>query len=350
MRLFDRNPGPAQEKLRAFVESLPTLTGQDYRSLVGFLNYARDKTTATPFADAVEAALRTHLSAGLQSTFRNALDSYALTHASQDSGGTQVAGLPSHHELRFDRSFADQALMLVRMAYPFGINLANPGWEKNKQSSFDAHEELTFAPDLGVDNDRVTIRPLDPHTSLISFQCRTRRGWEHRSYELSDGASAIIGRKLSIPPPFGDTVDQALPLQMHVDCDVGSNEHFSRAGILVVRHQGRIYLFDRGCRARIVFREKNGNVGTYSPESVVDADGRWQHGHTIAIATPPKPRPEDSAKTVYEQEPDNGVAPAPQVKLGYLPDEVEEERPAPKGTRGQKLPWYRRIFTGWLRR
>lgn len=210
--------------------------------------------------------------------------------------------------------------------------------------SFDATETLTFQPDFDDSHDCVEVRPHGKCTSIIEYYEKMshagRIQWIRHTAELRDGSSLLIGRKLELPVIFGRAVSIP-PIQP--DCDVGDNDHFSRAGILIVRYKGRLYLFDRGCRVPIVFNQRNGMSGTYAPESRKDDKGHWKHGHTV-MEGPPLKRPDhELAPTMHDKrqqrQTDDKTDPA-EVKRHTLPDIISEQH--------LRKPWYKRILPRFL--
>ena len=154
----------------------------------------------------------------------------------------------------FEMTFAEDALIMLRTVYPYGINILNPDWNPSYPFSIpcDRMFALTISASIPRSSEttpRLIFRPnhQSPTMTDITFESLGSHGIK-TSFPISliEGQSLLIGRHLSIPNLFGISrgkVLTELPAQGNI-----SNSLWSRGGLLAIRTGDEIFLLDRGSR------------------------------------------------------------------------------------------------------
>ena len=154
--------------------------------------------------------------------------------------------------------FLNDALLLLRISFPLGKNVVNASMQEDPQHplSLDAGRpcsvqhatmNVQLSPE-GDDTTRITVSSESPDT---------------RSCLLSEGQTIILGRKLVMNSCFG--VNMGDGITMLVSLPV-SDKFVSRGAVLIGRHHGRIFIFDRGARNSISATQQDLRV-EYDPNA-----------------------------------------------------------------------------------
>ncbi len=255
---------------------------RDYWELVVLLNAVRDCEKPS-FVESKNRVI-----SGASGPLREALRILASIHERQTgtlSGGMANAtfdasgnlDMPGSAEL--DKEFAEEALLLIRSLYPYGINMMDAQWTKNRTSSHDANLKCMITSEKGKKETRVFISPLSEDCSLIEYNQETGadddalqthpgkvtgKRFIHQQYLLRDGESVILGRSLGTEKIFGEPVG----LRLDAHCNTGTNNLFSRAGIRIIRKKGQLYFFDAGCKNTMTVTPEQGQIVQYVPPGV----------------------------------------------------------------------------------
>lgn len=130
--------------------------------------------------------------------------------------------------------FATSAILLLRMSFPLGKNIVNPSMDPDRGPlGMDAQKVCT------INHGQLSVRLLpDGESTAVEI------GDKHVT-SLAEGQCILLGRSLAVSELFGVklpmemTVPVALPIEGH-------RRDVSRAGIMVTRSGGKLYIFDRG--------------------------------------------------------------------------------------------------------
>jgi hypothetical protein len=288
------------ELLLTTMANLQTLTYHDARHLLGILSYIRDNPRRLTMEQ-----LFAHYSSNQSHPLQNVLLSLGDLYINRmraigighfpDEGPTYLLKedsdlLELHHKIagireEFDRLFANEALTLVRLAYLHGVNVVNPDWgHEHGPSSLDCNGAfyITVAEKLPTNNDgeAIHIRPKRPDCTLVSYN-GPADGHIRNTFPLTlhNGEAIIVGRNLTINSIFGISSSEGLtgiPVDGRIDHGL-----WSRACLIIARHNDEIFLLDRGTRNSFVVWSKARTPGScfiYHPEPQVHSTGRVLYG------------------------------------------------------------------------
>lgn len=256
------------------------ITNREYRNLVGLLNFVRDDGSAV----ALEQALGKIIESGLASSeFREIC---ILLKSIRDQGfeyhtgrsplfSAKSAGLElANPAFNWDREFADRTLRLVRILYPLGINMLNPSWSAKIENGISASEVVKVALPGGRDHARIEILPFGS-SSRIVHAAKDGAKREFAPVELHEGSAVLIGRELSIHDLYGHSfVGESIEVPVAAKV---SGRQVSRGGLLVIRKDGFIYLFDRGSLHDVTFSFQGNQWNRYQSDSRMVSSG-FEHG------------------------------------------------------------------------
>lgn len=133
--------------------------------------------------------------------------------------------------------FAADAIMLLRMGYPYGKNVMNPSADPERESSFSAAMPM----DIQLSS-RVQVR-ITPYADERG-QCSLVRV-EGADHVLRDGESIVVGRPLEKDTFFDKKLSKPIALEVRGAVPI-NNDSVSRAAILLERRGDRLFVFDRG--------------------------------------------------------------------------------------------------------
>lgn len=177
-----------------------------------------------------------------------------------------------------EENFIDQTLRLVRVAYPFGVNLVNPRWNDDMPVALDSSKKITLAnagAHRGASAERVEIIPEGSRLSLTFYD---EKNVLQANYILLENKMATIGRSLQLGPLFDENLKFSLKVDLKIPSEITT---WSRGGVLMVWLGKDMYLFDRGCRNELVVAVSGKNFLTYNPTVTGQEGSRHTLGHTI---------------------------------------------------------------------
>ena len=278
---------------KELLKPLAALHYHEYRDLVTFMTLARQDRASVQEALQVRAE-----QADASPQYKRVLKSLNELHASLYARRNEHA-LANRDEpfddRALDKTFAIDTVVLARLLYPLGICMNDPSLEQDRgidastklavwiyksghapaeiMRDFYAHGrvEIRQAPGSG---DCSELAFFPPHAPAPSSQCT-----------LGEGAAVLIGRKLTISGLFGANLANRVAL--NVDLPAESVGTWSRAGLMVFRQHGKIYLFDRGARYPIAGGGLPGDtLFTYVPSVVEQPDHTQAFGQTQFFKLP----------------------------------------------------------------
>ncbi len=174
------------------------------------------------------------------------------------------------------RHLLNELLLAARSLYPFGINAINP--ENNPKAKDGLRDDVPVVIMAG--GTPITVQRVNERGQEMEIEFPVRKEDKPLTFArvpLPENSSRIIGRSPRAPI-FGRTCTVDVPDL----CDVENMSGISRAGIQVVRKNGHIYIFDRGCTnaIRIV---RDGMAFDYAPGVQQDDAGQSVVGKTKIV-------------------------------------------------------------------
>lgn len=258
--------------------SLRTLSNASYRNVVGMLNFVRDDDNGVSIDQALGRIIRHPLPSDevrRLCTLLKSIRDAGAAHVARDHTPFDGDMRPVDPVLLWDAAFVDQTLLLARMMYPLGVNMVNPELLSGVVSAIPAtaRVELRLPGDRG--RNIVAVEPQE-NTSRIVFCGRGKQ--EFAPVDLAEGSALLIGRALKVSEMYGNRLADA-PLEAPVEALLTS-EKVSRGALMVVRHQGEIYLFDRGSKEPIRFSFEPERWTNYEPRSRLTDSGGYEYGQS----------------------------------------------------------------------
>jgi hypothetical protein len=258
--------------------SLRTLSNASYRNIVGMLNFVRDDDNGVTIDQALGRIIRHPLPSDevrrvctLLKSIRDAGAAFSARDHAPFGGDMH----PVDPVLLWDATFVDQTLLLARMMYPLGVNMVNPELLSGVVGAIPANARIELRLPGNGGRNLVAIEPQE-RTSRIVFCGRGRV--EFDPVELPEGSAVLIGRALKISEVYGSRLANA-PLEAPVAALL-SSEKVSRGALMVVRHQGEVYLFDRGSKEPIRFSFEPDRWTNYEPRSRMTDSGGYEYGQS----------------------------------------------------------------------
>ncbi len=170
-------------------------------------------------------------------------------------------------------ALCEDALPLLRLSFPLGKNVVNAAMDEHAGPlSFDAQRPVTLT------NSTLTAEliPEGESTRLVIGRVGTA--------VVGEGQAVILGRDLKMSKIFNAQLPE--PMSIPVTLPFPRNETtVSRASILIVRSNGRIFVFDRGARASVTAEQGDFRV-EYDP-TARDAQGNL--GQSVLMRRPELP-------------------------------------------------------------
>jgi len=295
----------AIERVQSILDAIHDLPNRDYRALVGALNLGRAEESMD-----LLPLLKQVRDEGCGKAACTILDHlHALRLTSHCYPELKRMPLPE-----FDRQFATDALMLLRTAYPLGVNMKSPEWEQLRDLEhydnpvfYDARHPMALrrvapgsdGPDSVVVKDQVILRPVEDMI-LVRYYPPGREPGRSRGIRLGaiqEGESMVIGRSLQIADHFGLRHPDRCPLcTIHAAPGIDQSE-YSRAGMRLVLLGGGLYVFDSGARNTfdMVGCDELGPVEVrYASDTMCNMDGTLCFGRSRIMRRPPS---NDDSKT-----------------------------------------------------
>ncbi|MFH0770099.1 MAG: hypothetical protein V1926_01845 [Candidatus Peregrinibacteria bacterium] len=158
--------------------------------------------------------------------------------------------------------FREDALLMTRVAYPFGKNAVNKTLDPTERFALETSESHTIM-NSGVSY-QVSPAAADGVVTIALG---------NRNIRLRDGEAAILGRNLRKSELFGVQVNgvRGVSVPSRLPPPPQSEGGVSRAGLLVILKDGQLFVFDRGSKNSVEII--SGKVVTvFNPEHV-GADG-----------------------------------------------------------------------------
>lgn len=280
-------PGIPVEDIRRSIKAIQALDYQGYRELVGLLNLARqDEGRQYNFhQECLKLLERKDISPQLRAALTSLNGIYER--------GYELSLDLARRNSRFadwPHDFLDQGVRLVRAVYPLGVSVFNAALDPAlRPPGIEADKELLLANGAQDYEGSIRVFPSSRHNgSIVHYvepqATKGRRGPRPLCFEpllLKDSQAALVGRPLSISTLFGHKVDLEVPVACELDGERCLS--YSRGGILIIRHEGKIFVFDRGSKSRLTWHlNMGGNIqrGEFDPKSIKTIDGRFTHGQT----------------------------------------------------------------------
>ncbi len=259
------------------VRLLRSSTNRDYRNLVGMLNFLRHEDYSPSLEQALQRILQSDLvSDHLRSTCKllkeihdKGFDHHSRRNSIVDPGeGIALVNAGA----QWDKEFADRTLRLVRALYPLGINMRNPDLSEREPLGVDARQIIVVLMPGHRDRCRIEIHPDGECSCVVHSVKGDKFEPEFSPLTLRDGQSIRVGRSLTFERDiYGLAVPRggiSIPVQACIEDD-----RTSRGGLLVLRQQGVVYLFDCGSRHEVTFSFERGEWTRYEPSPRLSEGG-----------------------------------------------------------------------------
>lgn len=171
----------------------------------------------------------------------------------------------------------DNIILMARLCYPFGINMKNAdikeiNSETMGEVSYDAKNTLKVSlASKEFYSLKITIAPRDGNTII-----KTNHKDSPESV-ISNGQGMVLGRELQLFNIFNMEMDVSVKTRLSSNSKQISHANqknqfskFSRGGLLVVRLNDRIFLFDRGALNPVnIVSTNHGESGSYMPDTLI---------------------------------------------------------------------------------
>lgn len=264
------------------IKLLRTVSNREYRNLLGVFNYIRQSDTSVSLEQALLRILRSDVTSsdlkvicGLLKSIRDEGYQHHARHNPLVNSNSGIALVNAGAQ--WDKEFSDRTLRLIRALYPLGINMQNPELAPDLEQRISARHVVTILIPGHRDRGRIQILP-DGDCSCVMHDVRGKFKPEFAPIALKDGRAIRVGRPLSFEHDiFGRPVPRGgitFPVSAVID-----DERTSRGGVLIVRHQGFLYLFDCGSRHEVTFSYERGQWTRYEPRARLSEDG-YENGQS----------------------------------------------------------------------
>lgn len=168
-------------------------------------------------------------------------------------------------------------IFISRLAFPLGINMKNPNMDKINSDnidkfSFPVNEYLTIAlPSKHKNPIKIIVNPGEDTTTINTNNSHSKES------EISNGEGVLIGRPMEAGTILGHNLSD-ITIKSHLcfnhsrQDEKDYNEQyvtFSRAGILLVRLNDRLFFFNRGSTNSVQIKSLRKNKAIFfSPDTV----------------------------------------------------------------------------------
>lgn len=241
----------------------------DYRRLLGTLAVSRSFYNDSELNKEIANVLEREISDNLSRILTLMNDEFSHYTQMIYQGDIKKEDL-AHEECQW----AYDSSLDLRSLYRFGVNILNPTWNPSIPSSLTAVSDIAIHPYTPSDNQggQIYINNQSLDTVIIS---------DSDEYRLTEGDSVIgLSYRKYRDGKFHDENVPPYLSTVHVPFIAEKSEENQTGGaLMILRHDGRIYLFDRGLigSLRIFQRRKR---FTYTPETTKDANDFWSYGIT----------------------------------------------------------------------
>lgn len=210
---------------------------------------------------------------------RNTISELVQYESLQDTCTAIAKILLTNIEGKLDpRDKINDIILIGRLCYPFGINMKNPDInevnpETISEVSYDAKNTLKlFLSPKNKDPIKIIIKPRANNTIISINQPNSGEG------EIANGQGMLLGRRLSLRNILGLKLDISIKTRLEYALSKTKDQKyndqvnkFSRGGMLVVRLNNRIFLFDRGAFNPMEIVSTNyAESGSYMPNTLID--------------------------------------------------------------------------------
>jgi hypothetical protein len=252
-----------------FIIRMRSATNLDYRNVVGLLNLCRDPDQGVALGTALSRIVSSNKASD---ELRSIATDLQRIHAGRVDAGEDAV---------WDHDFADQTLRLVRVLYPLGTDMQNPDQSNKVTSGIDATRIINIRTNAGVKGDGtaaenlVRILPREGMSKII--HASSPDGTRHFDpIILKEGEAVLIGRELVLHELYGKKLGEGIevPVAAHL-----TSGQASRGGIMALRREGKIYLFERGAMHPVSFSWEPGRWTQYTGESRITEHG-FEHGQS----------------------------------------------------------------------
>ncbi|MDC0357717.1 hypothetical protein OAO01_02800 [Oligoflexia bacterium] len=284
MTTIDRE---VRDKILDTISGLQQLNYADHAALLGLLNTWRDENSFDDLRVDIEGiAADPRYSNDLKGVLWNFLE---IRDAVARGGGEDLTDvnmvsrvLRSGQSGLSNEAVAEDFLLIARSVFPFGVNMLNPEWR-------DASSQ---ADHLSADqNIQIYLGSPERSGSFIVHPCSSDRSKTEVLYVdkrdkagvpelLESGDGVVFGRRLEMVQLFGKMPDRGWSLASIPAIDNRVSRNWSRAGVMVVRQEDRVYLFDRGSRSKLNFNIDQLAAGAYEPKPATLDDGTIGFGNS----------------------------------------------------------------------
>lgn len=252
------------------IRKLRSISNREYRNLVGMLNYVREDSNGASLEMSLQRIARSDLSSPelreicelLKSIYAQGYEYHAASNPLFDgSEGVEIIN-PC---LIWDRDFSDRSLRLLRALYPLGVNMQNPELRADVASGLSTAERITIVlPTRKKQTAFIHIIPNDNESQIV-HAVRGSAQPEFAPLALREREFVLIGRKLTLKELYGKIFDHQ-EIEVPVLAQI-KDDNVSRGGVMVMRLNNKLYLFDRGSRHEVKFSGRAGEWTHYRPQS-----------------------------------------------------------------------------------
>jgi hypothetical protein len=260
---------------------VPTLSYEDLRGIIGRLHLIRSDDARIAGVHPEQILEPTpQNSLGTQSALEKLRQMFSSFHDIA-SRNAIVSEKPSGNpQIALTRYFCADATILLRMTYPLGINIIDPQWTRDRNSSSIAARGVSIIRlSCDVQGEQIVLKSDAKQTQarVLKAQQRWQDG-EGSEVILHEGQVATAGRGLSIRTPVGIELNHSYRAEVELPVTDG---HWSRGALRICRFEGRLFLFDSGSLHSLNvmhpdIRDERGH--TYIPRTVVSQNGDWSYG------------------------------------------------------------------------
>ena len=171
---------------------------------------------------------------------------------------------------------ADNILLLIRMSYPFGVNMLNPQGLPDQENSLSDEQPMI----IQVGDVSLQIEKVKDTSFIAVVHGKQEDGKTHTAHihPLRDNSFVVAGRNIAISNIVGL---KSNVIHMWSDIEILSRQ-VSRGAIMILKQDGRIYVYDRGSRNEVTVKQGSLQVN-YDPVSVIRADGTQSFGDSVLL-------------------------------------------------------------------
>jgi hypothetical protein len=289
---------PAALHTSRLIAGLQTISNQEYRALVGLITACRSEDL--PIRPAFSELLTSNRLTG---ALRNVLTELNTLHEVQFSRKNALALVnfgSTPRDQTLEGSFLESAIKVIRLCYPLGVNVLNPNWDPatgptnlhgNQSVVVWLTNERDGTPTPRLDAGVLALRPTGDGAATELKFLPPGMTWSQVSsrVRLDEDRTLLVGRTLLLGPAAGEQHSEIFGVQapslmlrpelQTVATDQSDVKNWSRCGILFARREGKITILDRGSLYGIASPLKSGGCLSYTPRTIVTAEGR-SYGET----------------------------------------------------------------------